>query len=148
MNKEASTLSSKIDAAMQLCKNVLDYGEKIKALSPEDIGMEAYATELTQCTEDRGRATRIAIQELNAISNNYEALEKDSSATPADKAFLGEKIRVVQDMSPLFVKQNVAIQRIIQVHLNSMRKESVEFHHNVRVIKNYLKAPDKRSFYG
>jgi len=144
MNQDANALASKIDTAMQLCQNVLEYGEKIKALSPSDIGMEAYATELTQCTEDRGRATRIAIQELNAISNNYENL----SAAPADKAFLSEKMRLVQDMSPLFAKQNVAIQRIIQVHLNSMRKESVEFHHNVRVIKNYLKAPDKRSFYG
>ncbi len=144
MNQDANALSSKIDAAMQLCKNVLDYGEKIKALSPEDIGMDAYAEELTQRTEDRGRATRVAIQELNAISNIYENL----SAAPADKAFLSEKIRLVQDMSPLFVKQNAIIQRIIQVHLNSMRKESVEFHHNVRVIKNYLKAPDKRSFYG
>jgi hypothetical protein len=148
MNQEANTLSLKIDTAMQLCKNVLDYGEKIKALSPVDIGMDAYATEITQCTEDRGRATRIAIQELNAISSNYETLEKDSAAAPADKAFLSEKIRLVQDMSPLFAKQNVVIQKIIQVHLNSMRKESVEFHHNVRVIKNYLKAPDKRSFYG
>jgi len=144
MNQDANALSSKIDAVMQLCKNVLEYGEKIKTLSPEDIGMDAYATELTQCTEDRGRATRVAIQELNAISSCYEAL----SAAPAEKAFLSEKIRLVQDMSPLFAKQNVAIQRIIQVHLNSMRKESVEFHHNVRVIKNYLKAPDKRSFYG
>jgi len=144
MTQDANALASKIDAAMQLCQNVLEYGEKIKALSPEDIGMDAYATELTQYTEDRGRATRIAIQELNAISSSYEAL----TAAPAEKAFLGEKIRVVQDMSPLFAKQNVAIQRIIQVHLNSMRKESVEFHHNVRVIKNYLKAPDKRSFYG
>jgi len=144
MNQDANALSSKIDAVMQLCQNVLDYGEKIKTLSPEDIGMDAYATELTQCTEDRGRATRVAIQELNAISNIYE----DLTAAPAEKAFLGEKIRLVQDMSPLFAKQNVAIQRIIQVHLNSMRKESVEFHHNVRVIKNYLKAPDKRSFYG
>ncbi|MDR2583311.1 MAG: hypothetical protein LBC75_07520 [Fibromonadaceae bacterium] len=144
MNQDANDLASKIDTAMQLCQNVLDYGEKIKALSPSDIGMEAYAAELTQCTEDRGRATRVAIQELKAISNNYENL----SAVPADKAFLSEKMRLVQDMSPLFAKQNIAIQRIIQVHLNSMRKESVEFHHNVRVIKNYLKAPDKRSFYG
>jgi len=148
MNQDATNLSSKIDAAMQLCKNVLDYGEKIKALSPADIGMDAYATELTQFTEDRGRATRVAIQELNALSSSYDALEKNSSIAPADKAFLSEKIRLVQDMSPLFVKQNVAIQRIIQVHLNSLRKESVEFHHNVGVIKNYLKAPDKRSFYG
>jgi hypothetical protein len=148
MNQEAKSLSSRIDSAMQLCKNVLDYGEKIRALSPTDIGMDAYATELTQYTEDRGRATRTAIQELNAISSNYETLEKDPSITSADKAFLSEKIRSVQDMSPLFVKQNVAIQKIIQVHLNSLRKESVEFHHNVGVIKNYLKAPDKRSFYG
>jgi len=148
MNQEAKSLSSRIDTAMQLCQNVLDYGEKIRALSPTDIGMDAYATELTQYTEDRGRATRTAIQELNAISSNYETLEKDPSITSADKAFLSEKIRSVQDMSPLFVKQNVAIQKIIQVHLNSLRKESVEFHHNVGVIKNYLKAPDKRSFYG
>jgi len=148
MNQDAEFLSSKIDAAMQLCKNVLEYGERIKSLSPADIGMDAYATELTQFTEDRGRATRVAIQELNAVSNSYEELEKNSSATPADKAFLSEKIRLVQDMSPLFAKQNVAIQKIIQVHLNSLRKESVEFHHNVGVIKNYLKAPDKRSFYG
>jgi len=148
MNQEAKSLSSRIDTAMQLCKNVLDYGEKIRALSPTDIGMDAYATELTQYTEDRGRATRTAIQELNAISSNYETLEKDPSITSADKAFLSEKIRSVQDMSPLFAKQNVAIQKIIQVHLNSLRKESVEFHHNVGVIKNYLKAPDKRSFYG
>ena len=148
MNQDAKSLSSKIDTAMQLCKNVLDYGEKIKALSPVDIGMDAYATELTQYTEDRGRATRIAIQELNAISSSYETLEKDSSTTSADKAFLSEKIRSVQDMSPLFAKQNVAIQKIIQVHLNSLRKESVDFHHNVGVIKNYLKAPDRRSFYG
>jgi len=148
MNQNAKSLSSRIDAAMQLCKNVFDYGEKIKALSPADIGMDAYTTELAQYTEDRGRATRIAIQELNAISSNYEELEKDSSSTSADKAFLNEKIRSVQDMSPLFAKQNVAIQKILQVHLNSLRKESVEFHHNVGVIKNYLKAPDNRSFYG
>jgi len=76
MNQDATNLSSKIDAAMQLCKNVLDYGEKIKALSPADIGMDAYATELTQFTEDRGRATRVAIQELNALSSSYDALEK------------------------------------------------------------------------
>jgi len=148
MNEEIKALSSKIDAAMKLCKNVLDYGEKIRNLSPADIGMDAYATELTKYTEDRGRATRVAIQELNAISSSYETLEKDPSTTPTDKAFLSEKIRSAQDMSPLFVKQNAAIQKIIQVHLNSLRKESVAFHHNVGVIKNYLKAPDKRSFYG
>jgi len=152
MNKNINSLSLRIDAAMQLCKNVFDYGEKIRNLSPTDIGMDVYAEELTQYTEDRGRATRIAIQELNAISSSYETLEKelekDSSVTPAEKAFLNEKMRTVQDMSPLFAKQNVAIQKIIQVHLNALRKESVEFHHNVGVIKNYLKAPDKRNFYG
>jgi len=152
MHQEIKSLSSRIDAAMQLCKNVFDYGEKIKALSPIDIGMDAYATELTQYTEDRGRATRIAIQELTAISSSYEILEKelekDPSATSADKAFLSEKMHSAQDMSALFAKQNAAIQKIIQIHLNSLRKESVEFHHNVGVIKNYLKAPDKRSFYG
>jgi DNA repair exonuclease SbcCD ATPase subunit len=148
MHQDIDSLSSKIDAAMQLCKNVLEYGEKIRTLSPAEMGMDAYSEELIQCTEDRGRATRIAIQELHAISRNYETIEKESAATPADKAFLSEKIRSVQDMSPLFAKQNVAIQRIIQVHLNSLRKESVEFHHNVGVIKSYLKAPDKRTFYG
>jgi len=148
MNQDIKSFSSRIDAAMQLCKNVFDCGEKIRALSPADIGMDAYANELTQYTEDRGRATRIAIQELNAISSSYETLESESSATPADKAFLTEKMRTVQDMSSLFAKQNLAIQKIIQVHLNSIRKESVEFHHNVGVIKNYLKAPDKRNFYG
>jgi len=148
MNQDAKSLSSRIDAAMQLCKNVFDYGEKIKALSPVDIGMDAYATELSQYTEDRGRATRIAIQELNSISSDYETLENDSSVTSADKAFLSEKMHSVQDMSTLFAKQNAAIQKILQVHINSLRKESVEFHHNVGVIKNYLKAPDKRSFYG
>jgi len=148
MNQDIKSFSSRIDAAMQLCKNVFDCGEKIRALSPTDIGMDAYTEELSQYTEDRARATRIAIQELNAISSNYETLENDPSATPSDKAFLTEKIRSVQDMSSLFAKQNAAIQKIIQVHLNSLRKESVEFHHNVGVIKNYLKAPDKRSFYG
>jgi DNA-directed RNA polymerase sigma subunit (sigma70/sigma32) len=148
MQQDIKSLSSKIDAAMQLCKNVLEYGEKIRALSPTDIGMDAYAMELTQYTEDRGRATRIAIQELNAIANNYETMENDSAATSADKAFLSEKMRLVQDMSSLFAKQNIAIQKIIQVHLNSLRKESVEFHHNVGVIRNYLKSPDSRSFYG
>ncbi|MDR2731778.1 MAG: hypothetical protein LBB36_01000 [Fibromonadaceae bacterium] len=148
MRQDVKSLSSKIDAAMQLCKNVLDCGEKIRKLSPLDIGMEAYTEELTHCTEDRGRATRIAIQELNSISTNYETIENDTTATLADKAFLNEKIRSVQDMSPLFTKQNAAIRKIIEVHLKSLRKESVEFHHNVGVIKNYLKTPDKRTFYG
>jgi len=145
MNQDINALSLRIDAAMQLCKNVFDCGEKIRSLSPSDIGMDAYTEELTQYTEERARATRIAIQELNDISSSYETLE--SSATSADKAFLTEKIRSVQDMSPLFAKQNAAIQKIIQVHLNSLRKESVEFHHNVGIIKNYLKAPDRRNFY-
>jgi hypothetical protein len=148
MHQDVNFLSSKIDAAMQLCKNVLDCGEKIRALSPTDIGMDAYAEELLQYTEDRGRVNRIAIQELNAIKSNYETLEKGSLASSADKAFLSEKMRSVQDMSPLFAKQNATIQKIIQVHLNSLRKESVEFHHNVGIIKNYIKAPDKRNFYG
>jgi len=151
MNRNINNFSLRIDAAMKLCKNVFDFGEKIRALSPTDIGMEAYAEELTQYTENRGRATRIAIQELNSISSNYETLEKelasDASVTQSDRAFLAEKVRTIQDMSPLFAKQNVAIQKIIQVHLNSLRKESVEFHHNVGVIKNYLKTPDKRNFY-
>jgi len=145
MNQDINAFSLRIDAAMQLCKNVFDCGEKIRSLSPSDIGMDAYTEELTQYTEERARATRIAIQELNDISSSYETLE--SSATSADKAFLTEKIRSVQDMSPLFAKQNAAIQKIIQVHLNSLRKESVEFHHNVGIIKNYLKAPDRRNFY-
>lgn len=133
---------------MQLCKKVLDFGEKIKTLSPLDIGMDAYAEELFQYTEARGQATRTAIQGLHAISDNYETIEEGAIATPADKAFLSEKLRCIQDMYPLFAKQDVAIRKSIEVHLNSIRKESVEFHHNVGVIKNYLKAPDKRNFYG
>jgi len=151
MNQNVNNFSLRIDAAMKLCKNVFDFGEKIRTLSPTNIGMDAYVAELTQYTEDRGRVTRIAIQELNAIKDSYKTLEqeweKDTSVTPADKAFLTEKMRTVQDMSPLFAKQNAAIQKIIQVHLNSIRKESIEFHHNVGVIKNYLKTPDKRNFY-
>jgi len=151
MNQNINNFSLRIDAAMKLCRNVFDFGEKIRALSPTDIGMDAYAEELTRYTENRGRATRIAIQELNAIRDSYKTLEqeweKDTSITSSDKAFLTEKMRTVQDMSPLFAKQNAAIQKIIQVHLNSIRKESIEFHHNVGVIKNYLKTPDKRNFY-
>ena len=148
MRQDVKALSSKIDNAMQLCKSVLECGEKIRLLSPQDIGMEAYAAELTQCTEDRGRATRIAIKELNSINDSYKIIESDSTATSADKAFLNEKIRTVQDLSPQFLKQNNVIQRIIQLHLTSMRKESVNFHQNVGIIKNYLKTPDKRTFYG
>jgi len=133
---------------MQLCKKVLDYGEKIKTLSPLDVGMEAYTEELVQYTEARGNATRTAVQELKAISENYETIEKDDTATSADKAFLSEKLHCVQDLSPLFAKQDAAVQKIIEIHLTFLRKESVEFHHNVGVIKNYLKAPDNRTFYG
>lgn len=133
---------------MQMCKNVLEYGEKIKDLSPTDIGMDAYATELAQYTENRGHATRIAIQELQAISGNLETMEKESSATVADKAFLSEKIRTVQDMAPLFAKQSVIVKKIIDGHLNSLRKESVEFHKNAGIIKSYLQTPDTRTFYG
>ncbi|MCL2101120.1 MAG: hypothetical protein FWH22_05345 [Fibromonadales bacterium] len=148
MRQDVKTLSSKIDAALQLCKNVLEYGEKIKGLSPLEIGIEAYAEELTQYTEGRGRATRIAIQELNAINGFYETIEKDPNALASEKAFLTEKLRTVQDLSPLFLKQDIVIRREIELHLNSLRKESVEFRHNVGVIKNYLKAPDRRAFYG
>ncbi|MCL2284157.1 MAG: hypothetical protein FWC26_12645 [Fibromonadales bacterium] len=147
MHKDVKTLSSKIDSAMQLCKKVLEFGEKIRELSPLDIGMEAYAEELNQFTEDRGRATRVAIQELNSINGYYEIIEKDPTVTSTDKAFIGERIRCVQDLSPLFSKQNAAIRRNIELHLNSLRQESVAFRHNVGVIKNYLKAPDNRSFY-
>ena len=147
MHKDVKTLSSKIDAAMQLCKKVLECGEKIRELSPLDIGMEAYAYELNQFTEDRGRATRNAIQELNSINGSYEGIEKDPSVTNSDKSFLMERMRCVQDLSPLFTKQNFAIRKSIEIHLNSLRQESIEFRHNVGVIKNYLKAPDNRTFY-
>jgi 3-dehydroquinate synthase class II len=48
----------------------------------------------------------------------------------------------------LFAKQNIGIRKNIEIHLKSLRNESVEFRHNVGVIKNYLKAPDNRTFYG
>ncbi len=148
MRQDVKTLSSKIDTAMQLCKNVIECGERIRELSPLDIGMESYAEELIRRTEDRGRATRVAIQELNAINGSYQTIEEDPTATTADKAFLSEKITCVQDLSPLFAKQNLAIKKSIEIHLNSLRQESIEFRHNVGVIKNYLKAPDNRTFYG
>jgi len=148
MREDIKKLSSKIDAAMLLCKKVLDFGDKIKELSPIDTGMDVYAEELAQFTEFRGRATRAAIQELNNIGGRFNEIESDSTASVAEKAFLTEKIRSVQDMSPMFVKQNTTIRKIIEMHLNSLRKESAEFHHNVGVIKNYLKTPDKRTFYG
>lgn len=148
MRQDVKSLSSRIDAAMQLCKKVLECGEKIRSLSSIDIGMEAYADELSQYTEDRGRATRAAIQEINAISVHCQTIEEDPTATVSEKAFLNEKMRSVQDLSPLFIKQDVIIRKNIESNLNILRRESVDFRHNVGVIKNYLKAPDKRSFYG
>jgi len=148
MRQDVKSLSSKIDGAMQLCKNVLECGEKIKLLSPFEIGMDAYSEELARYTEDRGRATRVAIQELNAINGLYGVIENDSTAAAVDKAFLNEKIHSVQDLSAVFEKQNITIRKSIEIHLNSLRQESVEFRHNVGVIKNYLKAPDNRTFYG
>jgi hypothetical protein len=148
MRQDLEELSLKIDSAMKLCKNVLEYGEKIRALSPMDIGMDAYAEELTNYTEDRGRATRVAIQELSAMNKGYDIVENDSTVTSRDRAFLYEKILNVQGLSSQFAKQNEAIRKSVEIHLGSLRKESVEFHHNVGVIKSYLKAPDKRTFYG
>jgi hypothetical protein len=148
MHQDIKSLLSKIDNAVQLCKNVLDCGEKIRALSPITIGIEAYAEELTKQTENRGRATRTAIQEINALNSVYKEIETNSAIAAADKAFLTEKMRSVRDMSPLFAKQNVVIRKNIETHLNSLRQDSVDFRHNVGVIKNYLKAPDRRAFYG
>jgi hypothetical protein len=148
MRQDLEALSLKIDSAMKLCKNVLEYGEKIRELSPMDTGMDAYAEELTNYTEDRGRATRVAIQELSAMNKNYEIIENDSTVTSMDRAFLYEKILNVQSLSSQFAKQNEIIRKSIEIHLGSLRKESIEFHHNVGVIKSYLKAPDKRTFYG
>jgi hypothetical protein len=148
MHQEVKTLSSRIDTAKQLCNNVFECGEKIRTLSPLDIGMENYAEELTQYTEKRGRATRAAIQELGAINKNYETLLNNSAITASEKGFLDEKMRSVQDLSSSFAKQNTMIRRNIETHLNSLRKESVEFKQNVGVIRNYLNAPDKRTFYG
>jgi hypothetical protein len=148
MREDVKSLSSKIDLAMQRCKDVLDFGEKIRELSPFEIGMEDYAEKLTQYTEDRGRATRAAIKELHTITARFQEIDSDSTANYSDKAFLGEKIRTVQDLSPLFAKQNSTIQKIIKLHLSSLHKESAEFHHNTGVIKNYLKTPDSRTFYG
>jgi hypothetical protein len=148
MRQDVKSLASKIDNAMRLCKNVLEHDSKIKALSPLDIGMDEYTEELTQCVESRGRATRTAIQELNEIGSSYETIENDSTATVADKAFLNEKIHLLQDLSPVFAKQNAVTKRSIEIHLNSLHSESAEFQQNVKVIKNYLKAPDNRTFYG
>jgi hypothetical protein len=148
MRQDVKSLASKIDSAMQLCKNVLEFDNKIKVLSPIEIGMDAYAEELTQCIENRGRATRVAIKELNEIGILYDTIENDSTAMVADKALLNEKIRSLQDLSSAFAKQNAVVRKSIEVHLNSLRQESAGFQHNVKVIKNYLKAPDNRTFYG
>jgi hypothetical protein len=149
MRQDVKSLSSRIEGAMQLCKKVLECGEKIRELSPLDIGMESYAEELILHTEDRGRVTRTAIQELNTINGLYETIEKDPTATASEKAFLKERISSINDLlAPLFIKQNGVIRKSIEVHLNSLRQESIEFRHNVGVIKNYLKAPDNRTFYG
>jgi len=148
MRQDVKSLVSKIDSAMQLCKNVLEHDSKIKALSPLDIGMDEYTEELTLCVESRGRATRIAIQELSEIGSSYEAIEKDTTAAVADKALLNEKIHSLQDLSSTFAKQNAIVRKSIEIHLNSLRQESAGFQHNVKVIKNYLKAPDNRTFYG
>jgi len=148
MRQDVKSLASKIDNAMQLCKNVLEYDSKIKALSPLEIGMDEYAEKLTRCVENRGSATRAAIRELSEIGNFYRAIESDSTATVADKALLNEKIQSLQDLSPVFVKQNAIVKKSIEIHLNSLHQESAEFQHNVKVIKNYLKAPDNRTFYG
>jgi hypothetical protein len=148
MRQDVKDLSLRIDEAIQLCKKVIDYGEAIRNLSPLDIGMDAYVEELTKYTESRGHATRIAIQELNSISSSYETIESDATATSVEKAFLRERMQFVQDLSPLFAKQDVLVRKVIEIHLTSLRKESAEFNHNAGVIKSYLKAPDKRNFYG
>jgi len=148
MRQDIKALASKIDSAMALCKKVLECGEKIRGLSPIDMDMNAYAETLTQFTEDRGRATYAAIQEISSINSSYAEIEKDSTASASEKGYLSEKIRTVQDLSPLFAKQNAVLKRIIETHLTVLRKESAQFHSNVGVIKSYLKTPDKRTFYG
>jgi len=149
MHQDAKSLLAKIEGAIQLCKNILDFGEKIKMLSPLNIGMDAYAEELTSHTEKRGLATRNAIQEINAVGTVYETIKANATISAADKAFLREKMRSIQEeMAPLFAKQNIIIRKSIEVHLNSLRQESVDFRHSVNVIKQYLKAPDSRTFYG
>jgi len=148
MHQDVKSLASKIDNAMQLCKKVLEHDSKIKALSPLDIGMDEYAEKLTLCVESRGNATRTAIQEINEIGSVYETIENDSTATVAEKAILNEKIHSLQDLSSVFAKQNAVTRKSIEIHLNSLHNESAEFQQNVKVIKNYLKAPDNRTFYG
>jgi len=148
MNQEVKALVSKIDNAMLLCKKVLEHDGKIKALSPLEIGMDAYTEELTQCVESRGRATRAAIQELNGIGGSYETIENDSAVAVADKVLLSGKIDALQNLSSVFIKQNAVVQKSIEIHLKSLHQESAEFQQNVKVIKTYLKAPDNRTFYG
>jgi len=121
MHQNLKSLVSKIDNAMQLCKNVLEHDSKIKALSPLDIGMDIYAEKLTQCVENRGDATRIAIKELNEISSVYETLENDSTVTVAEKAIINEKIHSLQDLSAVFAKQNAVTRKSIEIHLNSLQ---------------------------
>jgi predicted RNA-binding protein with PIN domain len=148
MRQDVKSLTTKINDAMQLCKNVLEHDDKIKMLSPLETGMDVYVEELTQCIESRGRATKVAIRELNEIGSLYEAVENDSTVIVADKVYLNEKIHSLQDLSSVFTKQNAIARKSIEIHLNSLRQESVSFQHNVKVIKSYLKAPDNRTFYG
>jgi hypothetical protein len=148
MREDVKALSSRIDDAKVLCKRVLEAGEKIKKLSPDEMGMEAYSEEVEQFTESRGRATRTAIKELTLIGGLFSEIENDSTASEMEKAFLNEKISAIQALSPLFAQQSVAIRKIIEKHLTAMRQESVEFNQKVGVIKTYLKTPDKRTFYG
>ena len=148
MREDVKILSSRIDAAKLLCKKVLEVGDKIKSLSPEKMGMDAYADEITQSTEYRGRATRTAIKELNAISGLFNEIEGDETASAMEKSYLNEKISTIQALSPLFAQQSVVIRKIIEKHLTAMRQESVDFHQKVDVIKTYLKTPDRKNFYG
>lgn len=148
MNEEVQKLSLKIDNTINLCKKVLEYGDKIKAISPLDMGMIEYSEKLTQLTEARGEATRVAILELGELQKRYKEIDNDSSIKTADKVLLKEKMNTIIDLSPLFFKQNVILQKAIDIHLKSLQQESSGFHKNVGVIKNYLKAPDKKNFYG
>jgi len=148
MHQNVKSLVSKIDNAIQLCQKVLEHDGKIKELSPLEIGMDVYAEKLTQCVESRGRATRAAIQEISGIGSSFEAIENDSTVAVSDKIFLNGKIDSLQNLSSLFTKQNAIVRKSIEIHLNSLHRESAGFQQNVKVIKNYLKAPDNRTFYG
>ncbi|MDR0516006.1 MAG: hypothetical protein LBH25_03080 [Fibromonadaceae bacterium] len=148
MRKDIETLSSRIDSAKQLCKKVLDFGEKVKSLSPEEIGMDAYTEKVEQITSDRARVTREAIKELNSINVFLRQIESDSAINIVERAFLAEKVGTVQAFSPLFAQQNSVLKKCIEKHLTGMRQDAVEFHKKVDVIKTYLKTPDRRTFYG